>query len=233
MHEFILANKEIFKVIYAVVIVAVCAFIVLRVHKLFHLSLHNGIRYFRNAFFFYGIAFFVRYIFGAPIIIDFIGGKYSSLVNFFFEFFLIMAGFFLLYSLIWKKIERENEDHYTSLLNRRILLFYLMSAIIATIDYLWLSYSVMFFSQIVLFFFASLISYNNYRQKGRKHRFLKFYFFAMLLSFLAWTGNTFAAIYFNWDKNILVGVYLSNIIIFLLFLYGVVKVTGNKKITKL
>ncbi|MGD9276397.1 MAG: hypothetical protein PVJ67_04440 [Candidatus Pacearchaeota archaeon] len=225
MHELILANKEIFKIAYALVIGFVCAFIVFRTDRLFHLSFHNGIRYFRNAFFFYGIAFFVRYILGAPILIDFVGGKYSSLVNFVFEFFLVMAGFFLLYSLLWKRIEKENEDHYTSLLNRRIFLFYVMSAIIAVLDFLWATYSVMFVSQVALFFFASLISYNNYIKKGGKRRFLKFYFLAMVLSFLAWLGNTFAALYFNWDKNIIVGVYLSNIIIFLLFLYGVVKIT--------
>ena len=233
MYEFILQNKEFFKVFYAIIIATICTFIVLRTDKLFHLSFHNGIRYFRNAFFFYGIAFLVRFIFGAQIIYNFIGTNYVGLINFIFEFFIIMAGFFLLYSLLWKKIEKKKEEYYSSLFNKKIFVFYVMAVIIATLDFLWQSHSLMFFSQVAIFFIAMIISYGNYLKKGKKHRFLKFYFFAMLLSFLAWLANTLAAFYFQWNKAILLGVYLSNAIIFLLFLYGVIRVTGNKRIVSL
>jgi len=136
-----------------------------------------------------------------------------------------MAGFFLLYSLLWKKIEKAHETYYTSLLHPKILVFYLMTFIIVAIDYLWKTHSFMYLSQIILFLIALIISYNNYATNGKQHRFLKFYFIAMLLSFVAWIANTIAALYLKWDTTILVAVYSLNIIIFLLFLYGVVKVT--------
>lgn len=228
MHEFILANKEIFKILYSVIILLICTIIVLKTDKLFQLSLHKGIRYFRNAFFFFGIAFFTRYFLGSSFVLSLPLADYSSLIDFLFEFFLIIGGFSLIYSLLWKKIENPKEDYFSSLLNKKILVFYLMAFIIAFLDYLWTTHTIMFFSQIILFLIAIMISFNNYRQRGKKYRFLKFYFFAMLLSLLAWILNTIAALYLQWDKTILVGVYLSNIIIFFLFLYGVLKITKRK-----
>jgi hypothetical protein len=93
IYSFIIANKDLFKIIYAFLIILICLFIVLKTHKLFHLSLHPGIRYFRNAFFLYGIAFFARYFLSLVI-------KQPLVTTSIFEFFIIMAGFFLLYSLI-------------------------------------------------------------------------------------------------------------------------------------
>jgi len=37
--------------------------------------------------------------------------------------------------------------------------------------------------------------------------------------------NTLAALYFQWNQSFVMGVYILNIAIFLLFLYGVLKVT--------
>ena len=63
IYGFIIQNKELFKIIYALVIVLICILIVIKTNKLFRLSFHTGIRYFRNTFFFYGIAFAIRYLF--------------------------------------------------------------------------------------------------------------------------------------------------------------------------
>lgn len=229
MYQLIIDNKELLKVLYAIAIAFICAIIVVKTNRLFRLSLHQGIRYFRNAFFFYGLAFIIRYLIGAPPLYNYIDIEYLSLVNFIFEYFLIMAGFFLIYSLLWKKIEVSGKHYYSSLFNIKLSLFYVMAFIIAILDYLWNTHSFMFFSQIILFAFAIIISYTNYKRNGKQHRFLKFYFIAMLLSFLAWLSNTIAALYLKWNQAILMSVYASNIIIFLLFLYGVVKVTKNGK----
>ncbi|MFH1787559.1 MAG: hypothetical protein ABH811_02100 [archaeon] len=224
MYNLIIENKELLKIFYALIIGIICAIIVIKTDRLFRLSFHQGIRYFRNAFLFYGLAFFTRYFIEIFYKYNLISRIYSSFIDFVFEFFLIMAGFFLLYSLLWKKIEFSRGRSSSSLFNLNILIFYLMAFVIALLDYLWGTRSFMFFSQIVLFTFASGISYNNHRRNGRHHRFLKFYFIAMLLSLLAWLLNS-ASLYFQWNQVILIGVYLSNIIIFLLFLYGIVKVT--------
>jgi hypothetical protein len=217
MIELIIENKELLKFIYTFAIALICAVIVVKTDRLFHLSLHQGIRYLRNAFFFFGFGFILRslLVFNSfPIV----------LLKVIFEFFIIMAGFFLLYSLLWKRLESQSKNYTSSLLNPKIFLFYSMALIIALVDSLLGTYLFMFLSQIIIFAFASVISFRNYSTHGKEHKFLKSYFIAMLLSFVAWSVNTFAALYL-WRLRFVTSVYIINIVIFLLFLYGIIKVT--------
>jgi|SRR3989344_5425068 len=225
MFNLIIENKEIIKLFYGIVIGLICLIIVLKTDRLFRISLHQGIRYFRNAFLFFGIGFIIRYLLGALFSYEFFSYSYYPIFNILFEFFLIMAGFFLIYSLLWKKFEELHEPYRSSLLNIKIVVLYIMTFVLVFLDYIWKTYSLMFFSQIVLFVFASLISIINYIKNGEKYRFLKFYFLAMLLTLSAWTLNALALLYFNWNQNIIISSYILNVIIFLLFLYGVVKIT--------
>jgi len=218
-YEFIIGNREIIKILYALIIVLICFVIVFRADRLFKLSMHKGIRYFRNAFLFYGLGFATRYFLGHFFL------AHYPLINFVFEYFLIMAGFFLLYSLLWKRIESSEEKYKSSLFNSKISLFYLMTFVITLLDYTWNVYFFMFFSQIILFSFASVISYSNYRKNGRKHKFPQFYFIAMVLSLTAWVLNAISALWLNWHYGVLINVYLLNMLVFLLFLYGVIRVT--------
>ena len=220
LYSWILQNKEVIKIIYALIIVLICTIITLKSHRMFKLSLYQGIRYLRNAFFFYGIAFFIRYIIGS-----FSFAKYHfSTISILFEFFLIMAGFFLLYSLLWKKI-----DPYpyviSSLFNIRILIFYVMTLMLVFLDYIWHSFYFLFFSQIFVFIIAFAISFSNYQTKGRNRKFLKFYVLAMFLALIAWILNALAGLIFNWGIKTMISVYLLNVIMFLLFLFGIIKVT--------
>jgi hypothetical protein len=142
-----------------------------------------------------------------------------------FEFFLIMAGFSLLYSLLWKKIEHDKKESFSSLFNLRIIVFYLLALVIVSLDYLWVTYFFMFASQIILFVYASIISGINYKLGNKKHKFLRLYFIVILLNLIAWISNFAIAIIFNWNRIGVINVYFLNLIIFLLFLYGVVSVT--------
>jgi len=198
--------------------------IVLKTDRFYKLSLHQGIRYFRNAFFFYGIAFVVRYIFGFFSDLS----MNSYVLRIFFEYFLIMAGFFLFYSLVWRRFESSKEEYTSSLFNTKIAIFHVMALIISVFDFLWQTYYVMFLSQIIIFICASAISYVNYKNKGGQHKFLKFYFVAMLLGFTAWFLNFLAASYFEWYPGILINIGIINVTFFLLFLYGVIKFTQRK-----
>ena len=227
MYHFLIDNRELIKILYGLVVGVICFTIVLKADRLFRISLHQGIRYLRNAFFFYGIAFVIRYfVLGLGAHKFFVFDAF--LINMLFEFFLIMAGFFLLHSLIWKKIENTQEHYTSSLINSKIAIFYLMTLVLVTIDHLWQMHHMLFLSQIVLFLFASIFSYQNYLEKGNKHTFPKFYFIAMFLSLIAWILNALAAMYFNWNQLAVIGTYVLNIIIFLLFFLGVVGVTRKQ-----
>ena len=222
--KLIVENRELLKIFYAIVVAVICMFIVSKTNKLFKISEHQGIRYLRNAFLFYAIAFIIRYFLGVLSFPGDVNDFYPFLIRIFFEFFIIMAGFFLLYSLLWKKIE-YSERNFNSFFNKRIAIFYGMALIIAIFDLIWQTGYFMFFSQIVLFSYASIVTFINYKRNGKKHKFLKFYFSAMFLSFFAWILNALSALFFEWDKGIMANIYLINITVFLLFLYGVVKAT--------
>ncbi|MBU0894209.1 MAG: hypothetical protein KKF48_03670 [Nanoarchaeota archaeon] len=223
-YTWIITNKELFKIFYALIILIICIVIVLKTNRLFKLSLHPGIRYFRNAFFFYGIGFLIRYFIGTPFVYENILPNSHAFINLAFEFFLVMGGFFLLYSLLWKRFETDVPS-FSSLFNSRILILYAITIIAVILDSLWKMNYIMFVSQIIIFIFASVISYSNLIKSKNKHMFLKYYFTAMSLSLIAWILNALAALYFEWNNIILVNIYVLNMIVFLLFLYGVIKVT--------
>lgn len=211
-YKSILENRELIKIFYALAIILICIFITIKTNRLFKLSLHQGIRYFRNAFFFYGIAFFIRYFLGF-ILVD-----RANIIDPLFEFFMIMAGFFLLYSLVWKNFEKKTTHYVTSLFHEKVLIFYLMAFILVIIDILWQNYFVLFLSQILIFSVMIVLSLRNYLNS--KGRFLKFYLLAMILTFLAWVINAIASRFLEWSP---IFVYTLNIIVFLMFLYGVLR----------
>lgn len=223
LYSWIISNKEVFEIIYALMIGLVCALIVVKTDRFFRLSLHQGIRYFRNAFLFYGAAFLFKYFLGIEM-----SSNYSLAIKIIFEYLIVMAGFFLLYSLIWKKFEFSREEYASSLFNFRIMIFHLMAVVIVVLDYLWQTYFFMFLSQIAIFVYAAIISYVNYRKLGKKHKFLKFYFASMVLGLAAWLLNLLVASYLEWNKKVLIDIGVINGIFFLLILYGVIKVTKIK-----
>lgn len=223
LYDLVWENKEIFKLAYTIIIGCICLFIVLKTNKLFKLSSHQGIRYFRNAFFFYGLAFVMRYLLGAAYFLGQEAYIYPFLIKGVFEFFLIMAAFSLLYSLIWKKFEPRGGIH-NSLFNLRFLIFYLMGLIIVGLDLLWDTYFCMFLFQIFLFFYASGICYDNYEKSANKG-FLKLYFIVIILNLFAWIANFLVATFFDWNRAGVISVYVLNIVIFILFLIGVVQAT--------
>jgi hypothetical protein len=218
-YQIIAQNKILFRFIYSMIIAFICLIIVIKTDRLFRISSHQGIRYFRNAFFFYCIAFLLRIFIISP--------NYFSLAKIIFEFFMIMAGFFLFYSLLWKKLETKKD--LSSLLNSKILLFYILTLILVIFDYLFGGYNFMFISQVFLFFIASMISYQNYQIKNKKHKFVRLYLVVMLLNFLAWSTNFIFANFLGGRLRFLANIYILNLIIFLIFLYGVTKFTRKKK----
>jgi hypothetical protein len=218
IYQIVIANKELLKIIYALVISLICMIIVVKTDKFYKLSLHEGLRYFRNAFFFYGLAFLARYLFGVilPTII-------YTIIFPIFEYLIVLAGFFLLYSLTWKKFNPTETGH-SSLFNSHVIIFHAMSIIIAVLDTLFGTFNFMFYSQIILFFYALLIAYSNY-SKNPKRKFLKFYFVAMLLELFIWILNLLTATLFSFNRLLLLNIGIINVIFFLLILYGVAKVT--------
>lgn len=224
----ILENKEILKIIYGIVISLICLTIVLKAHRIYHLSYYGGLRYFRNAFLFLGLAFAIRYIIGGILIYGLISENYADLIKILFEYFLILGGFLLLYSLLWKRLEGSGKGSYSSLANIRVLIFYIMAFCIALLDFVWNTYYFMFVSQAIIFVIAIALSFIRFRENP-KRKFLKFYVIAMVLALMAWLLNAFAALFFDWKKSVLIYVYGLNVIIFIVFLIGVLIITQKSR----
>jgi hypothetical protein len=217
IYKFILNNRELIILIYTAIISLICFIIVLKTDKLFRLSLHQGIRYFRNAFFFYGLAFILRYMLA---IVDI----NTVIIRAVFEFFVVIAGFSLLYSLLWKKLDYSKKS-FSSIFNSKMGIFYMFTIIIVFLDYLWCNYYFMFISQILLFGIASIISGSNYNRMAKKQGFFKMYFIIILLNFFAWAFNLAVASVFEWSQIGVINIYILNLIIFALFLYSVERIT--------
>jgi hypothetical protein len=217
--EWIIENKEFLKIVYALSISFICAVIVLKADRLFKISDYQGIRYFRNAFFFFGVAVIIRFVLGiVPV-----GNEeiYSKIIFFLFCFFTIIASLFLLYSLIWKKIESEKKYH--SLFNTNTLFFYSLALVVSIINLLFNTLVIMFIFQIVLFFILMVISFNNYLSYGKNSSFLKYYFLTMVVGLVGWILNLSLYYFLDWNKTFQIILYGLNIIFFLIILYGTLK----------
>jgi len=223
MYDLIIANKELLKVVYALLISFICSLIVLKSDRLFKLSNYQGLRYFRNAFFFYGLAFIVRFILGSVQIQS--QDIYMIIIKFLFEGFIITAGLLLFYTLIWKSLEKR-ESRY-SLFNLNIILIYLISILFATVDLILGVDLMMYVSQMVLFIMMSFLSYRNLVHSHKKTSFQKLHFITMVIGLIAWILNTALYYFLDWNKVIQMLVYGLNIIFFIIFFYGTRSIEGK------
>jgi len=102
-----------------------------------------------------------------------------------------------------------------------------MALIIVLLDYFWDTMYIMFLSQILLFLVALIISYLNFKKRKNARGFTHFYLIAIAIILLAWVLNFFASLLLNWNIAALIYIYILNIIFFLLFLFGVTKITSR------
>jgi len=211
LYNLVVEHREALKIIFSLAIVLACFIIVLRTHRLFKLASHEGIRYFRNVFMFFGLAFLFRYF-----------SSFSAYFLISYEFFLMSACFFLFYSLTWKRFRGENKT--SSLFNFRIIIFYLMALIISLLDFFWGVYHFAFIAQIIIFGFAGGIIFER-SNSSEKGRFLNLYFLVISLNLFARITNLAISLIWHWNTIGVIIIYLLDAAVFFLFLYGVIKAT--------
>ncbi|MAG39600.1 hypothetical protein CMI41_01360 [Candidatus Pacearchaeota archaeon] len=145
---------------------------------------------------------------------------YLVFVSLLFRFCILSATLFLLYSLLWKKLEKEKS--YNSLLNIRSFIIYVIAIVISL-----LSIHIIFLSQIILNFIIFSISLKNFLLEKNKYPFLKYYPIAICAALISWTTAYLSQV---WQ----LGAYLTllsilfNLAFFLIFLGGIIKITNNK-----
>jgi len=217
------------EVIYSFVIIFCSLMIYYGTKELYELSSHKGIKYFRQAFLFFALAYFFRsfiklivFYFNAQGILSISPRLFNPLISqitlIFFIYFSAMAVLYLLYSVMWKKWNGNDKKVYLfHLLAFAISLFIVLSG--NALAYLGVN--------ILLFFIVLFVVYTSYKNKkkktkGHKHN---LYIIYLLLSFF-WIINILDILIPNFFQNFQLLIYLASSAIFFIMVYKVLKKTG-------
>lgn len=214
------------------ILFCVCAIIAIRARKLYSVSNYKGIKYFGNAFVFFAIAFFLR------CMLDLVHYLEDSsritlrqftiihpIVEYTFIFSLSLAGLYLVYSLVWKNLQGVDIGNMN--LSTEFVL-YLLAALITLGEEIIIP-GVIYVAMILVFAYAIIVSYNNYKQARRKGKkgFHQLYFIVMVLGILGFLSNFLDFLISGFFPTFYIYNVLINLMIFGILLYGVFFVTKN------
>jgi hypothetical protein len=135
---------------------------------------------------------------------------------FLFMYFSSMAVFYLLYSVLWKKLEEKNG---------KIYIFHMLAVAIAIISLLFndlISYLIL--NILLLIFVAIVFIISSKSEKPKKKFGMHFIYF---LLFIFWILNLLDILIPNLFSIFQLVIYLISIAIFLIILYKVLKKVGN------
>ena len=206
------------EIIYAFVIIACSLIIYFATKELYELSSHKGIKYFRQAFLFFALAYFFRSFIKVILLyldvreIRQVLPSFGNVTLFIFMYFSAMAIFYLLYSVVHKK--------YHDKIN--IFWFHLIALVIALISVLIKTPTTYLILNLVLFAFIAIVVYIA-RSGKKKHNLYVIY---ILLS-VFWIFNILDILIPDVFQNFQLFIYLISIGIFLTILYKVSKKIGS------
>lgn len=207
------------EIIYAFVIIVCSLMIYFSTKEISKLSSQRGIRYFRQAFLFFALAYFFR-SFIKIILFYFEASElktilpiFGNITLFFFIYLSSMAIFYLLYSVMWKKLKSK----------LGIYIFHLVAFTIATTTSFFGNQITYFLTNILLFIFILITVFISRKQSKKKSNNL---FIIYILLFIFWILNIIDILIPNFLKTTQLFIYLFSLGIFLLILYKVIKKTG-------
>lgn len=194
--------------------------------ELYDLSRHRGIKYFRNAFLFFGLAFsfsflikFVIYVFQLPVALHFHAEAFSYLALFVFVYASTIAMFYLLYSVMWKKIEKQYGKY------DFVLVFHLIAFIVSLASISAREALLLLALQAAVFLFIAIESYGNYRE-FRKERGISSIYMIYFLVFIFWTLNIMIIVIPDFFRLAQLVVYSLSSLVWLMILFKVLKRAG-------
>ncbi len=198
---------------YAIIIVIICILIIQKTKELYLLTNHKGIKYFRNTFIFFAIAYtlqtifpFTRMMFGVDLFIS------RPLVGFLLLYVGTMAVLSLTYSVMYKRYKHVKPIY-----------LHLIAVIIAAATIHSRGRSLALIIQAILLIYTVLTSYINNINKKHNNIYLIY-----LLLFAIWIVNTLAFTLPRFLIQAKIGLYLVAIIFFLIILTKVVQRTTPK-----
>ncbi|KHO47840.1 MAG: hypothetical protein QJ16_C0006G0014 [archaeon GW2011_AR1] len=213
------------EIIYSFIIILCSLMIYFGTKELYELSSYKGLKYFRQAFLFFAIAYFFRSIikfllsfFDVRGIIDFpqrvFGIMTGPIALFIFMYFSSIAIFYLLYSASWKNLK---ENKYT------IYSFHILAFVIAFLSVVFRSPSIYLGLNLVLLLLTIFTIFIAKEKKG-KHPFYKVYFLLTLF----WILNIIDILLPGFFSTTQILIYLASAGIFFTIFYKVLKKVGSK-----
>ena len=171
------------EIIYTVIIVLFCFLVYFKTREIYDLTKYKGIKFFRYAFLFFGLAYasrlFLHFLLVGNITFDLdlsrrIIMPFSSLIV---AYFSTMAIFYLVYSTIWKRIKYRHFMVFSSLI----------AISIALIAFISRSPIIVSLIQLILLVFAVIVSFEIHK-KIKKISHIRILY---LLIFVFWLVNLF------------------------------------------
>lgn len=212
------------EIIYSFVIILCSLMIYFGTKKIYDLSFYKGIKYFRQAFLFFAIAYLFRFVLQFIVaslnlhgILDIypLALEYTAL--FVFMYLSLISIFYLIYSMSWKKFGDKP---------KMLLIFHAVAIIIALASIFYQNELFYIGLNILLLLSAIILvgiaSYNQ-KHKKRKNNLLMIY----LLLFIFFILNIFNILVPIFMESLKLLIYLVSLGIFLTILYKVLKKSGD------
>lgn len=209
------------EIIYSFIIIACSLMIYFSTKELYDLTKHRGIKYFRLSFLFFAIAYFFRsfikfaLLYFENIEIRLMMPLFGSLTLLLFVYFSVMAIFYLLYSVIYKKWKNNFAIY---LFNLIALLFALVLVFSGFSLYIYLLLN------LGLLAIIGFALYEANRSKEKKKHFDLYVIYLLLAIF--WMFNILDIFIPSFFQTIQLFIYLISSGIFLTILYKVLRKSG-------
>ena len=212
------------ELIYSFVIVVCSIMIYYATKEVYELSSYKGIRYFRQAFIFFAIAYFFRYSIKFFTILLNLGRTMNlsphfigDISLFIFLYASSMAVFYLLYSVMWKKWSHDK---------LKIFFFNLIAFVIAMIGTFLRSFETDIILNSVLLIFIIVVLLVAYKDSKNKQK-GKSLFIIYVLLFFFYVLNIIDVLLPKFLQLYQILIYLISTLLFMIILYKVLRKTGN------
>lgn len=162
-HHFFDPTRFYTEIVYTALILVFCFVIYFKTRGIYELTKYKGIKYFRNAFLFFGLAYLVRLFLHlnltSRIRFDMMPMRPANpLILVLIGYLSTMAIFFLVYSTAWKKIR---ENHFLLFSNA-------VAVLISFVSFITRSHMILIYLQFLLLILAILLSFAK-KSRSRKH----------------------------------------------------------------
>jgi len=220
-------SRFLLELVYFLSVIIMCLIISQKTGKMVSLTGHRGIMYFRNAFFFFALAYIFRFI----SLIDMILHMQSTFIisNFAFRGIMFATGYLssmailsLTMSTMWGKINVKHINLWLNIIAISIPAYLLISK----------SLEILIYFQVGLLIFSAITSYKNHTQLNEKTKFSSLYTTYALLA-VFWILNLSTILHIRNSMNFIDFklqsiIYLISIILFYIILKKVIKCTNPK-----